>query len=101
MSNLKTVEEIITDQLSDDYACTRVWEAWQVGTMTQDDFVLLTETERVDELKQAILQWVADEVVDKTTPKYRPQMDDWAGNAKYEMGDSQRQILKAHGWKES
>ena len=21
------------------HCCTRVWEAWQVGTMTQDDFV--------------------------------------------------------------
>ena len=25
--------------LSGLYCCTRVWEAWQVGTMTQDDFV--------------------------------------------------------------
>lgn len=36
--------------LSDDFACTRVWESWQFGTMTQDDFVPLNETERVDEL---------------------------------------------------
>jgi len=25
------------------YACTRVWQAWQVGTMTQDDFIPLDE----------------------------------------------------------
>lgn len=25
--------------LSGLHCCTRVWEAWQVGTMTQDDFV--------------------------------------------------------------
>jgi hypothetical protein len=29
--------------LSDVYACTRVWEAWAYGTMTEDDFILAAE----------------------------------------------------------
>lgn len=40
----------VANLLADDYACTRVWEAWQVGTMTQDDFEPLSETERADEI---------------------------------------------------
>jgi hypothetical protein len=36
--------------LGGEYACTRVWEAWQVGTMTQDDFTPMAETEIVGDL---------------------------------------------------
>jgi hypothetical protein len=32
------IREEIRKVLLDTYACTRVWEAWQVGTMTDDDF---------------------------------------------------------------
>lgn len=42
--------------LKGDYACTRVWEAWEVGTMTQDDFIPLEETERVDEILTLLAQ---------------------------------------------
>lgn len=44
------MREKIANLLADDYACTRVWEAWQYGTMSRDDFILLSDTERVDEL---------------------------------------------------
>ncbi len=33
--------------LHGEYACTRSWDAWQVGTMTQDDFTPMLETEIV------------------------------------------------------
>jgi hypothetical protein len=36
--------------LDGEFACTRVWEAWQVGTMTQDDFTPMAETEIVSDL---------------------------------------------------
>src|SRR5690606_40716550 len=45
----------VTEMLTGDYGCTRVWEAWQDGTMTEDDFVPLEETERVDEIVDLIL----------------------------------------------
>ena len=44
----------VVKMLSGDYACNRVWGAWQVGTMTQEDFEPLEETERVDELMNLI-----------------------------------------------
>lgn len=56
------LRDIITNLLADDYACTRVWEAWYYGTMTQADFVLLSETERVDEIMSAVHAWHATEL---------------------------------------
>lgn len=58
-NNTKTDDELrakASSLLTGDYACTRVWEAWQVGTMTEDDFEPLEETDRVD--------WIVD-LVDK------------------------------------
>jgi len=41
--------------LQDLYACTRAWEAWQVGTMTEDDFVLAVEdVDIVDDLRTLV-----------------------------------------------
>ncbi len=39
--------------LGDTYDCTRVWEAWGVGTMDQDDF--LPVLDRLDELIDALV----------------------------------------------
>jgi hypothetical protein len=39
------------------YDCTRVWEAWQVGTMGPDDFVLVAEDDdRVAEIADAAIE---------------------------------------------
>lgn len=35
------------------YDCTRVWEAWSVGTMSEDDFVPVTE--RLDDIVSTVL----------------------------------------------
>ena len=35
------------------YDCTRVWEAWGVGTMTEDDFEPVTE--RLDEITDTVI----------------------------------------------
>lgn len=59
MSGLKPTRQVdgelhekLVELLKDDLCCERVWEAWQYGTMTQDDFAPLNGTERVDELLQ-------------------------------------------------
>ena len=39
----EAVQQAIADAIGDACDCTRVWEAWSVGTMTQDDFVLVTD----------------------------------------------------------
>lgn len=49
-------EIVISHFRGGDYACTRAWEAWQYGTMTQDDFIPLEETERVDEMVDLVMQ---------------------------------------------
>lgn len=50
----------------DAYDCTRVWSAWGVGTMTDDDFVPIVEQEeRLYELVDACL----DEVAKLNTPQ--------------------------------
>lgn len=54
---VKSEEELrerIVNLVADDFACTRVWSAWDYGTMTRDDFEQLSETERVDEILQLI-----------------------------------------------
>ena len=39
------------------YDCTRVWSAWQVGTMGEDDFVLVAEDpDRVAEIADAAIE---------------------------------------------
>lgn len=59
--------------LHGDYGCTRVWEAWQYGTMTEEDFVPLEDTERVDEIValaeayaqrrvEEVIQWLEDDI---------------------------------------
>lgn len=39
--------------------CTRVWEAWGYGTMTQDDFEAYTEGPGLDELVDKLMDIVA------------------------------------------
>lgn len=45
--NLKDkAKELLVNTIGEDVnICTRVWEAWQVGTMTEEDFVLANEDE--------------------------------------------------------
>gem|GEM_PF-5528441 len=53
-----TVEQIanlVRTHLTSIYACTRVWEAWQVGTMTEDDFIPASEIEMADEIAEAVV----------------------------------------------
>lgn len=42
-------DEQLLDLLQGHYACTRVWEAWNVNTMTRDDFIPLEECDEVVE----------------------------------------------------
>lgn len=42
---------------SDAYDCTRVWQAWGVGTMSEDDFVPIVDQEdRLSEIVDACLE---------------------------------------------
>ncbi|MDN8078510.1 hypothetical protein QZN30_03755 [Burkholderia multivorans] len=55
----ETREQVCTavaDALGDAYDCTRTWSAWGVGTMSQDDFVLVSEdASRLGEIADAAI----------------------------------------------
>ncbi|UZB05495.1 hypothetical protein OM948_08595 [Xanthomonas citri pv. fuscans] len=56
----EAVHDAIGQALGDSYDCTRVWEAWQVGTMSQDDFSLITDdSNRMWEITDAVLAALA------------------------------------------
>ena len=49
------VRDALSARLGDAMDCTRVWSAWGVGTMSEDDFQLLADNdERLDELVAAV-----------------------------------------------
>lgn len=46
----------LREQLNDALVCTRTWDAWRVGTMSEDDFECLAyDDEYIDQLANAIL----------------------------------------------
>lgn len=47
--------QLIAEHLGGAYHCTRVWEAWNVGTMSQDDFEPVDESETPTEIAEAII----------------------------------------------
>lgn len=50
----ESVLDAVAEALGDAYDCTRVWEAWFVGTMSQDDFHSVADSsERVEEIARA------------------------------------------------
>lgn len=57
------VRDAIAETLGDAMDCTRVWEAWQVGTMTQDDFCQVADDEqRLMEITSAALAALLSQV---------------------------------------
>lgn len=65
----ETISNIVAGNLGDVYCCTRVWEAWSVGTMSQSDFHLAAEDDDVpldmaDAILAALPAIIADMVPD-------------------------------------
>lgn len=52
----EAVLDAVIEALGDCYDCTRVWNAWSHGTMSQNDFVQVAESpERVEEIARAAI----------------------------------------------
>ena len=51
--------DAIAQGLHGTWHCTRVWEAWHVGTMSQDDFEPVDESETPTEIADAVLALLA------------------------------------------
>jgi hypothetical protein len=55
-AELEAVMDAVADALGDAYDCIRVWEAWFVGTMSQDDFIRVVDSgERLAEIASAAI----------------------------------------------
>jgi hypothetical protein len=50
----------IAEALGGTYHCTRVWEAWSYGTMTQDDFCDVGESETPGEIADMVITLLRD-----------------------------------------
>ena len=55
----ETLIDLIAEHLRDTYHCTRVWRAWQVGTMGEDDFCPVDESDTPVEIADAVLAALA------------------------------------------
>lgn len=84
------IADIVADNLGDTYCCTRVWEAWSVGTMSQSDFHPAADDEDVTfDMADAILA-VLPEIIqqnpsiiaDMVEPLYfaKSHMPEWDGD---------------------
>ena len=48
MIDIEKLRKMLNSQLSDAYYCTRVWEAWNFNTMSEDDFEQVDSEEIVN-----------------------------------------------------
>lgn len=65
MTDLRTkVRDAIAQTLGySAYDCTRVWDAWNVGTMDRDDFVKIVDDEsRLDEIADAAMSALTERI---------------------------------------
>ena len=67
--------DVITRGLHDTYHCTRVWEAWNVGTMTEEDFGPVGDSDTPAELADAVLSILASHGQAPATKQVREVSD--------------------------
>ncbi len=49
------IADVVREHLTSAYVCTRVWAAWSVGTMAEDDFEPASETDMADDIAAALI----------------------------------------------
>lgn len=61
---LKTaIHDALADELFEAMDCMRQWEAWSVGTMSQDDFVIIADdAERMNDLTNVVMAAIDKEM---------------------------------------
>ena len=80
-ARLERTMDAIAQALGDAYDCTRAWSAWQVGTMSEDDFVPIVEQpDRLAEIAQAAINAVqpVQPSADPPEPYQAPDDNDWS-----------------------
>ena len=85
--------DLIAEHLSGTYHCTRVWEAWNVGTMSQDDFEDVGESDTPAELADAILAEISTAA--------QPPAGIWVPTELAErVQETLGEFLMDHGWRQ-
>jgi len=74
--------DLIREHMTSVYHCGRVWEAWSVGTMSEDDFSPYAKSDSPDELADAILAMLAA----APQPEVQPQQQDASCDRHYIAG---------------
>ena len=66
---LERLEEALREELGEAVDCTRVWEAWGYGTMSETDFILLADQpDRMRGLAEAVLNALEKPVEEEDRP---------------------------------
>lgn len=67
-----TLAQVLRDGLAGALYCNRTWSAWQVGTMTEDDFSTVDESDTPEELADVVLALLAARPQAQPTPTDTP-----------------------------
>ena len=100
--DVERIADTVRDNLGDIFACTRVWDAWQVGTMTQNDFTPADETDLADEIAEsvaALYTHPASRQAVSVPQQWRDTMEELAADLESEIenrrsGDLDRRIKR-------
>lgn len=85
------VRDAIAETLGGAYDCLRVWSAWGVGTMSQDDFALLVEDE-------SRLAEITDAAIGAILAAEQPSEDKRNTAAARDVLAERRRQVTAEGW---
>lgn len=96
MTTLKDkLVDIIIDHLHCTYHCTRVWSAWSYGTMGEDDFEEVNESDTPDHLADAIIGLQSREnAAAATIIRDVVHGNDWNNQYPHETIEAAKQWLK-------
>ena len=84
--------DAIAQGLRGTYHCTRVWEAWHVGTMSKDDFEPVDGSETPTEIADAVLALLAAAPAQPAAPQGVAEVNWWeADGDKYDASISPMQ----------
>lgn len=85
-SEREALRDRLAEALGDDtFVCGRVWEAWSYRTMTADDFTLVYESDRLDDLVAAVdplLALLAEQAATIERLTADAQQTDWQAAAR-------------------
>lgn len=92
--------DAIAQGLHGTWHCTRVWEAWHVGTMSQDDFKPVDESETPTEIADAVLALLAAPPTAQAEgwTKTEPLIARWRGEWHEDDGSVVWWSWNGHGW---